>query len=130
VPHVKKCVRASATIQELEKQRPEAATTEASKGIRAYRRFDRICARDPEICRKAASARRLCRSRFCSCYWLDEVVVESVEVVVGATVSVGAGVVVDVEEVSGSAEVEAPSTAGVEVELTNGGALTILVPFD
>jgi hypothetical protein len=59
---------------------------------------------------------------------LDEVVVESVEVVVGAIVSMGSSVVVDVEELSGEVtdgDVDSPSTAGVEVELTNGGALVM-----
>ena len=66
-----------------------------------------------------------------SCYWLDEVV-ESVEVVVGAIVSVGLAVVVDVKELSGGvtdADVDSPSTAGVEVELTKGGALVMYEPF-
>jgi hypothetical protein len=54
------------------------------------------------------------------------------EVVVGPVVSVVGSAVVDVEELSievGDADVEAPSTAGVEVELTNGGALEMYEPF-
>jgi hypothetical protein len=63
---------------------------------------------------------------------LDEVVAETVEVVVGAVVSVGAGVEVEVEVLSVSvpdAGVEAPSTAGVEVELTNGAAFSMYEPL-
>jgi hypothetical protein len=76
-------------------------------------------------------------------------VFESSEVVVGGVASVGRSAVVDVgealvsaeaggadvvdvEEVSGGtgfADVEAPSTAGVDVELTNGGAFSMYVPF-
>jgi hypothetical protein len=41
-------------------------------------------ARDSEFCQKAASAPRLCRNRFGSGYWLDEVVGESDQAVVGA----------------------------------------------
>jgi hypothetical protein len=45
-----------------------------------------------------------------------------VEIVVGATVPGGAGVAVGVEELSEElgADVDAPSTAGVDVELTKG----------
>jgi hypothetical protein len=59
-------------------------------------------------------------------------VVESPEVVDGAVASVGLAAVDDVEEVScevPDADVEAPSTAGVEVELTNGGAFSMYEPF-
>jgi hypothetical protein len=59
---------------------------------------------------------------------LDEVVAVSAEVATGSVVSMGSAVVVEVEEVSGEvseADVEAPSTVGVEVELSNGGALTM-----
>jgi hypothetical protein len=75
----------------------------------------------------------ICRNRSGSCYWMDEVVVDSAEVVVGAIASVESVVVVDVEELSGGvadAAVDSPSTAGVEVELANGGALTTYVPVD
>jgi hypothetical protein len=44
------------------------------------------------------SACKRVRETWISCYWLKEVVVESVEVVVGAVVSVAVGVVVDVEK--------------------------------
>jgi hypothetical protein len=58
---------------------------------------------------------------------LDKVVVESVAVVVRAIIFVESAVV-DVEELSGAvtdADAELSSTAGVEVELTNGGALVM-----
>lgn len=63
---------------------------------------------------------------------LDEVVAVPVEVVVGELVSAGSDVVVIVEELSGGvpdAEVDSPDTAGVEVELTNGGRFSIYEPF-
>jgi hypothetical protein len=61
-------------------------------------------------------------------YWSDNVVVESVDVVVGAVVSGRSVVVIDVEELSGGVaepDVASSSTAGVEVELTKGGAFTM-----
>jgi hypothetical protein len=58
--------------------------------------------------------------------------IESSGVVVGTALSVDAGVLDGVEEVSdgvSNTDAEAPSTEGVEVELTKGGALVILVPL-
>ena len=69
-----------------------------------------------------------------SCYRLDEVVVESVELAVGAIVSVGAsGVVAEVDVLSegvSDVDVDSPSTAWVEVELTNGNGWVIYDPLD
>jgi hypothetical protein len=71
---------------------------------------------------------RYCREPLVSYYQLDEVVVASVEIVVRVIVSVGSVAVVDVEKLSGrasDADVDSSSTTGVEVELTNGGALVM-----